>query len=285
MRLLRHGQAGTEKPGLLDNAGRIRDLSDVVQDINPAALHRLTAGELRSLKAEELPIVEPSVRLGPPVAGVGKLIAIGLNYRDHAKEANLPIPTEPIIFLKATSSICGPDDQIVIPRGSVKTDWEIELGVVIGAPCSYVDEKKALEHVAGYLLANDVSEREYQLERGGTWDKGKSCDTFAPLGPWLVTPEDVGDVQNLDMWLNVNGERRQTGNTATMIFDVRSIIAYVSRFMSLQQGDIIITGTPPGVGMGMRPNPQYLHAGDVVELGIQGLGQQRQRCVGAPTNA
>jgi 2,4-diketo-3-deoxy-L-fuconate hydrolase len=285
MRLLRYGRTGAEKPGLLDSADRLRDLSAVVPDINPATLKRLTDGELRDLKADDLPLVHSSVRFGPPVIGVGKLVAIGLNYSDHAKEANLAIPSEPIIFMKATSSICGPDDNVVIPRGSVKTDWEVELGVVIGAPCSYVDEEDALDHVAGYLVANDVSEREYQIERGGTWDKGKSCDTFAPLGPWLVTPEEVGDVQNLEMWLSVNGERRQTGNTATMIFDVRSIIAYVSKFMSLQAGDIIITGTPPGVGMGKRPSPQYLRAGDVIELGIQGLGRQRQRCIAALTDA
>lgn len=285
MRLIRYGRAGEEKPGLLDSADRLRDLSAAVPDINPATLKRLTDGELRDLKADDLPLVHSSMRLGPPVSGVGKLVAIGLNYSDHAVEANLAVPSEPIIFMKATSSICGPDYDVVIPRGSVKTDWEVELGVVIGAPCSYVDEKDALEHVAGYLLANDVSEREYQIERGGTWDKGKSCDTFAPLGPWLVTPEEVDDVQNLEMWLSVNGIRQQRGNTATMIFDVRSIIAYVSKFMSLQAGDVIITGTPPGVGMGKRPLPQYLRAGDVIELGIQGLGRQRQRCIAALTDA
>jgi 2,4-didehydro-3-deoxy-L-rhamnonate hydrolase len=279
MKLLRYGPPGQERPGLLDGQGRIRDLSGRIKDLDGSQLSPQALQGLASLDVEELPMVEGNPRLGPPVANVGKFIAIGLNFSDHAAESNLPIPKEPVVFMKATSCIVGPNDQVVIPRGSTKTDWEVELGVVIGTRASYVAKEQALDHVAGYLVVNDVSEREYQTERGGQWDKGKGCDTFGPIGPWLVTKDEVGNVQNLAMWLDVNGERKQTGTTATMIFDVATIVSYLSEFMSLLPGDIITTGTPPGVGLGQKPVPVYLKDGDVVRLGIEKLGEQQQAFV------
>jgi 2,4-diketo-3-deoxy-L-fuconate hydrolase len=279
MKLLRYGSPGQERPGLLDGQGRIRDLSGRIRDIDGSQLSPQALRELASLRVEDLPVVEGSPRLGPPVANVGKFIAIGLNFSDHAAESNLPIPKEPVVFMKATSCIVGPNDQVVIPRGSTKTDWEVELGVVIGTRASYVAKEQALDHVAGYVVVNDVSEREYQTERGGQWDKGKGCDTFGPIGPWLVTKDEVGDVQNLAMWLDLNGERKQTGTTATMIFDVATIVSYLSEFMSLLPGDVITTGTPPGVGLGQKPVPLYLKDGDVVRLGIEKLGEQQQTFV------
>jgi len=273
MKLVRFGPAGEEKPGIVDDGGVIRDLSGHIRDLDleePDLLARIAA-----LEVGRLPAVPANVRLGPPVSRVGKFIAIGLNYMDHAIEANMPIPAEPVVFMKATSCIVGPNDPVVLPRGSQKTDWEVELGVVIGRRASYVEVGQALDHVAGYVAVHDVSEREYQLERGGTWDKGKGCDTFGPIGPWLVTRDEVPDPRALELWLDVNGERRQRGNTATMIFGCAEIVAYVSRFMTLTPGDIITTGTPPGVGMGMKP-PTFLKRGDIVTLGISGLGDQRQ---------
>lgn len=279
MKLLRYGPAGQEKPGLLDEAGKIRDLSGVIPDLTGEAITPEGLAKLKALDVSSLPVVDGPVRYGAPVANVAKFIAIGLNFTDHAAESNLPIPSEPVVFMKATSCIQGPNDPVVIPRGSKKTDWEVELGIVIGKRASYVTKDEALDHVAGYVLINDVSEREYQIERGGTWDKGKGCDTFGPIGPWLVTSDEVGDVQQLGMWLDVNGQRRQTGNTATMIFDVKTIVSYLSEFMTLLPGDIITTGTPPGVGMGIKPEAVYLKAGDVIELGIDKLGRQKQTCV------
>jgi 2,4-didehydro-3-deoxy-L-rhamnonate hydrolase len=278
MKLVRYGKAGEEKPGLMMADGRLRDLSAVVPDIGPEQLGDAALARLRQLKPDELPLVEGSPRLGSPVMGVRKFIAIGLNYADHAAESGLPIPAEPIVFMKATSCIQGPDDAVMLPRDSVKSDWEVELGVVIGKRARYVPENEALDHVAGYCTINDVSEREYQIERGGTWDKGKGCDTFGPIGPWLVTRDEVPDPQRLAMWLELNGKRVQAGNTRTMIFSVAKIISYVSEFMTLEPGDVITTGTPPGVGMGMKP-PLYLKAGDRMALGIEGLGEQRQQVV------
>jgi 2,4-didehydro-3-deoxy-L-rhamnonate hydrolase len=275
MKLLRYGPKGRERPGILDASGRIRDASTLMRDVTADALAPEVIARLRGVALETLPVVEGAPRFGSPIAGTGKFIAIGLNYGDHAAEANLPIPTEPVIFTKAVSCIGGPNDDVMLPRGSTKTDWEVELGVVIGTRAAYVAEEVALEHVAGYCVVNDLSEREYQLERGGTWDKGKGCDTFGPIGPYLVTADEIPDPQNLDMWLDVNDERRQTGNTRTMIFPVRKLVSYVSQFMALLPGDIITTGTPPGVGMGQKP-PAYLRPGDVVTLGIGNLGQQRQ---------
>lgn len=274
MKLLRYGPVGQEKPGLLDAQGAIRDLSSHIADITPA---RLDGRELASLKAidpSSLPIVRDIPRYGVPVNGTRKFIAIGLNFTDHAIESNLPIPSEPVIFTKAISCLQGPDDAVRKPKNSTKMDWEVELGVVIGRRATYVAESRSLDYVAGYVVVDDLSERSFQLERGGTWDKGKGCDTFGPVGPWLVTPDEVGDVQNLDMWLNVNGERRQSGNTRTMIFGVATLVSYVSHFMTLEAGDIIATGTPAGVGMGMKP-PQFLNEGDVIELGVEKLGRQR----------
>ncbi len=276
MKLLRYGPAGQEKPGLLDGDGRIRDLSGHLPDLGPAALGKDALARLAALDVASLPVVDGAPRLGTPVANVAKFIAIGLNFADHAAESNLPVPKEPIVFTKAISSLSGPNDPVMLPRDSVKSDWEVELGIVIGTRASYVEEAQALDHVAGYCLVNDVSEREYQIERGGTWDKGKGCDTFGPVGPWLVTSDEVGDPQNLDMWLNLNGRRMQTGNTRTMIFTCAQIVSYVSRFMTLMPGDVITTGTPPGVGMGMKPEPVFLKAGDVMTLGIEKLGEQRQ---------
>lgn len=275
MKLVRYGNPGQEKPGLIDASGQLRDLSSVVNDIGPDQLDDAALEALRQHDASALPAVEGSPRLGSPLTGVRKFIAIGLNYADHAAESGLPIPAEPIVFMKATSCIQGPDDSVMLPRDSVKTDWEVELGVVIGTRARYVDEAEALSHVAGYCTINDISEREYQIERGGTWDKGKGCDTFGPIGPWLVTRDEIADPQNLGMWLDVNGRRMQTGSTRTMIFSVAKIVSYVSQFMTLEPGDVLTTGTPPGVAMGMKP-PVYLKAGDTMALGIEGLGEQRQ---------
>jgi 2-keto-4-pentenoate hydratase/2-oxohepta-3-ene-1,7-dioic acid hydratase in catechol pathway len=279
MKLLRYGPKGQEKPGTLDAEGRIRDLSGVVADITPNQLWGEGLAALKAVDPETLPLVEGQPRYGVPVNGVRKFIAIGLNFADHAAESNLPIPAEPVVFTKAVSCLTGPNDTVVIPRGSEKTDWEVELGIVIGKRASYVEQADALDHVAGYVLINDVSERAFQTERGGTWDKGKGCDTFGPVGPWIVTTDEVGDVQTLDMWLDLNGKRMQTGNTQTMIFGVAEIVSYVSQFMTLEPGDLITTGTPPGVGLGQKPEPFYLKAGDVMELGIEKLGSQRQSVV------
>ena len=284
MKLVRYGLPGQEKPGLLDAQGCLRDLSAVIGDLTPAQLGDEALAALRQLKTARLPLVPGSPRLGCPVAGVGKFIAIGLNYADHAAEAGMAIPAEPILFMKATSCIQGPDDDVMLPRGSKKSDWEVELGVVIGTRARYVAQKDALDCVAGYCTVNDVSERSFQLERGGTWDKGKGCDTFGPIGPWLVTRDEVPHPQRLDLWLDLNGQRMQTGNTRTMIFSVAKLISYVSQFMTLMPGDIITTGTPPGVGMGLKKDgqsaPVFLKKGDVMTLGVQGLGQQRQTVQG-----
>ncbi|MBI1217283.1 MAG: 2-hydroxyhepta-2,4-diene-1,7-dioate isomerase [Rhodobacteraceae bacterium] len=275
MKLLRYGPAGAEKPGMLDDEGRIRDLSGVIADIAGDVLTPAGLAALAALDAGSLPLVEGPVRYGACVGRVGKFMCIGLNYADHAAETGAAIPKEPILFMKATSAIGGPDDDVFIPRGSEKTDWEVELGVVIGKRAKYVGEAEALDHVAGYCVINDYSERAFQTERGGQWTKGKSSDTFGPIGPWLVTRDEVADPQNLAMWLTVNGTTRQDGSTRTMVFGVAHLVSYLSQFMSLEPGDVISTGTPPGVGMGMKP-PTYLRAGDVVELGIEGLGKQRQ---------
>ncbi|ANY17600.1 fumarylacetoacetate hydrolase family protein [Bordetella pseudohinzii] len=278
MKLVRFGPAGQEKPGLIDAQGVLRDLSGVVPDIGAAQLGRQALASLAAHDPAGLPAVAGEPRMGCPVANVGKFIAIGLNYFDHAAEVGAPVPKEPVIFMKATSCIQGPDDPVMLPEGSQKGDWEVELGIVIGERARYVEEAAALDYVAGYCVVNDVSEREFQMDRGGTWDKGKGCDTFGPIGPWLVTRDDVPDPQSLDLWLDVNGQRMQTGNTRTMIFGVKTIVSYVSRFMTLLPGDVIITGTPPGVGLGMKP-PVFLREGDVMTLGVQGLGSQRQRVV------
>ena len=279
MKLLRYGPAGRERPGMLDREGRLRDLSSHLTDIGPDCLSPTRLAELAKLNPASLPPVEGSPRLGVPVSGVGKFLAIGLNYADHAAESNLPIPKEPVVFTKAISSLTGPNDDVMLPRGSEKSDWEVELGTVIGSRAFYVEQADALDHVAGYCTVNDVSEREYQIERGGSWDKGKGCDTFGPVGPWLVTRDEIPDPQALGMWLDVNGARMQTGNTKTMIFGVAEIVSYLSRFITLMPGDIVTTGTPPGVGMGMKPGPVFLKPGDVMALGIDGLGEQRQDVV------
>ncbi|MET3780497.1 2-keto-4-pentenoate hydratase/2-oxohepta-3-ene-1,7-dioic acid hydratase in catechol pathway [Brevundimonas sp. 1080] len=278
MKLLRYGPKGQEKPGTLDAEGRIRDLSGYIADITPDQLYGPALEALKAIDPTTLPVVEGQPRYGVPINGVRKFLAIGLNFADHAAESNLLIPEEPVLFTKAITCLNGPNDDVVIPRGSEKTDWEVELGIVIGKPASYVTKAEALDHVAGYVLINDVSERAYQTERGGTWDKGKGCDTFGPVGPWLVTTDEVGDVQDLDMWLDLNGKRMQTGNTRTMIFGVAEIVSYLSEFMTLKPGDLITTGTPPGVGLGQKP-PLYLKAGDTVRLGIQKLGEQGQTFV------
>ncbi len=281
MKLVRYGQPGKEKPGLIDAAGKLRDLSGVVSDIGPDQLSDKVLAKLAKLKTDKLPLVKGKPRMGCPVANVRKFIAIGLNFADHAAESNLPVPKEPIVFMKATSCIQGPNDEVMLPKGSVKSDWEVELGIVIGKQASYVSQKEALDYVAGYCTVNDVSEREYQIERGGTWDKGKGCDTFGPIGPWMVTKDEVPNVQNLKMFLDVNGQRMQTGTTKTMIFGVTKLVSYVSQFMTLEPGDIITTGTPPGVGMGIKkdgkPAPVFLKKGDVMHLGIEGLGEQTQK--------
>ncbi|MFD1710168.1 fumarylacetoacetate hydrolase family protein [Ottowia sp. GY511] len=284
MKLLRYGPMGKEKPGVLDADGVLRDLSAVIPEIGPAQLGDVALARLRRLNLAQLPAVRGRPRLGCPVAQVGKFIAIGLNYADHAAEAGLPVPAEPVIFAKAVSCIQGSNDPVMLPKGSKKGDWEVELGVVIGRTARYVAQKDALDHVAGYCVVNDVSEREFQTERGGTWDKGKGCDTFGPIGPWLVTRDEVPNPQRLGLWLDLNGERMQTGNTRTMVFNVAKLISYVSRFMTLEPGDVLTTGTPPGVGMGWRdaagqPAPRYLKRGDRMALGIDGLGEQHQDVV------
>jgi 2,4-didehydro-3-deoxy-L-rhamnonate hydrolase len=283
MKLVRYGNPGKEKPGLIDAQGVLRDLSAVVPDLGAAQLSEASLKKIAKLKTDKLPAVKGKPRMGCPVAGIGKFIAIGLNYTDHAHEAGMAIPKEPIIFMKTISSIMGPNDDVMLPKGSLKGDWEVELGIVIGTKAQYVSQKDALKYVAGYTLSNDVSERAFQLERGPQWDKGKGCDTFGPLGPWLVTTDEITNPQKLAMWLDVNGERKQTGNTKTMIFGAAKIVSYVSEFMTLMPGDVIITGTPPGVGMGRKvdgkPAPQFLKKGDVMTLGIEGLGEQRQQVV------
>ncbi|WP_256752367.1 fumarylacetoacetate hydrolase family protein [Mesorhizobium sp. Mes31] len=275
MKLLRYGEVGSERPGLLDADGTIRDLSAHVTDIAGTTLHPASLDMLSKLDPKSLPVVSGKPRIGACVAGTGKFICIGLNYSDHAAETGATVPPEPIIFMKASSAIVGPDDDVLIPRGSVKTDWEVELGVVIGKTAKYVSEADALDYVAGYCVSHDVSERAFQAERQGQWTKGKSCDTFGPIGPWLVTKDEVADPQNIKMWLTVNGNTMQNGSTKTMVYGVAYLVSYLSQFMSLHPGDIISTGTPPGVGLGMKP-PVFLKAGDVVELGIEGLGQQKQ---------
>jgi 2-keto-4-pentenoate hydratase/2-oxohepta-3-ene-1,7-dioic acid hydratase in catechol pathway len=275
MKLLRYGSQGQEKPGILDGDGEIRDLSGIIPDLSGESLLPSSIEKMRNTDIARLPKVAGRPRIGPCVGGVGKFICIGLNYSDHAAESGMAVPVEPVVFMKATSSICGPDDTVVIPRGSKKTDWEVELGVVIGEPAKYVEEADALSHVAGYCVINDLSERAFQLEGTGQWVKGKSADTFGPIGPWLVTPDEVPDPQNLEMWLEVDGHRYQNGSTKTMVFGVAHLISYLSRFMSLRSGDIISTGTPPGVGFGQKP-PVYLRPGNRIQLGIRGLGQQNQ---------
>jgi 2-keto-4-pentenoate hydratase/2-oxohepta-3-ene-1,7-dioic acid hydratase in catechol pathway len=278
MKLVRYGKPGKERPGLIDAEGRLRDLSGVVPDIGPAQLAPKALAKLAKTKAEKLPLVRGKPRFGVPFTGATKFVAIGLNYSDHAAETGNPIPKEPIVFHKTLSCMQGPDDDVMLPKGSKKSDWEVELGIVIGSTARYVTKKDALKHVAGWCVVNDVSEREWQMERGMTWDKGKGFDTFGPVGPWLVTTDEIADPGKLDMWLDVNGVRKQTGSTKTMIFDCATLVAYVSQLFTLNPGDIITTGTPPGVGLGMKP-PQFLKAGDVMTLGIQGLGEQRQKVV------
>ena len=280
MKLLRYGDAGRERPGLLDADGRMRDLSSVVSDIAGDTLLPENLARLRDTDGSGLPEVPGNPRIGPCVGSVGKIVCVGLNYSDHAAESGLPVPDEPVLFMKATSAICGPYDNVEIPRGSEKTDWEVELGIVIGRPAKYVSPDQALLHVAGYCVVNDVSERTFQIERGGQWDKGKGHDTFGPLGPWLVTTDEVPDPQDLHMWLEVDGKRYQDGSTRTMIFGVAHLVSYISQFMSLQSGDVISTGTPPGVGLGQKP-PVYLKPGQTMRLGIAGLGEQRQTTVAA----
>ena len=275
MKLLRYGPAGREKPGMLDASGNIRDLSKVVGQIGWAEISPAGLKKLSKIKPESLPLVKGSPRLGVPYTGISKFVAIGLNYADHAKEAGMAVPAEPILFNKWTTSICGPNDDTVVPKGSTMLDWEVEIAIVIGSKCKEIDEKDAGKYIAGYCVVNDVSERHFQTQRGSQWDRGKGCDTFGPIGPYLVTQDEVGDPQKLDMWLKVNGEVMQKGNTSTMIFGCHNIVAYCSQFMTLMPGDIITTGTPPGVGMGMKP-PKFLKAGDVVELGIEKLGTQKQ---------
>lgn len=281
MKLLRYGVPGEERPGILDNQGRIHSLDKIVDDIGGEALLPASLKQISQLDIARLPLVAGEPRLGPCVGGVGKFVCIGLNYADHAAETNLALPAEPIVFNKWTSAIIGPNDDVHIPRESLKTDWEVELGVVIGQGGRYISEQDALNHVAGYCVVNDISEREWQIERGGTWDKGKGCDTFGPIGPWLVTADEIADPQSLNLWLEVDGQRHQNGNTRTMIFGVRYIISYLSRFMSLQSGDIIATGTPPGVGLGHKPQPIFLRAGQTMRLGVDGLGEQRQKVIAA----
>lgn len=276
MKLLRHGPRGAERPGMLHSDGTIRDLTGLVPDIGGAVISDTGLAMLRAVDPATLPVVPQGTRLGACVAGTGKFICIGLNYADHAAESGMQVPPEPVIFMKATSAICGPDDPVIIPRGSEKTDWEVELAVIIGKRAKYVSEAEAMDHVAGYAVAHDVSERAFQTERAGQWTKGKSCDNFGPLGPWLVTRDEVADPQDLALWLTVNGVSRQDGSTRTMVYGVKYLVSYLSQFMSLEPGDVISTGTPPGVGMGIRPTPVYLKRGDLVELGIKGLGSQRQ---------
>jgi len=280
MKLLRYGPPGKEKPGLVDKQGRIRSLHKKIKDITPETLSPAGLTALRKLNPEKLPLVSGKPRLGVPLTGISKIVAVGLNYSDHAKEAGLPIPPEPILFMKSITSLNGPNDKVKLPRNFKKADWEVELGIVIGRKAQYVEEKDALKYVAGFCVINDVSERHFQIERSGQWVKGKSCDTFCPVGPWLVTTDEIKDPQGLKMWLKVNGETKQDGSTSTMIFGVKHLVSYISQFMTLMPGDIIPTGTPPGVGLGMKPTPQFLQPGDVMEVGIDGLGTQRQQIVG-----
>jgi 2-keto-4-pentenoate hydratase/2-oxohepta-3-ene-1,7-dioic acid hydratase in catechol pathway len=280
MKLLRLGEPGHERPALLDGRGQPRDLSGHIKDIGPETLLPANLARLRALDEADLPVIEGDRRVGPCVAGVGKIVCVGLNYSDHAAESKMPVPTEPVLFLKPTSSIVGPNDDVEIPPGSEKTDWEVELGVVIGKPGKYIARERAHEHIAGYCVVNDLSERAYQLERGGQWDKGKGCDTFAPIGPWMVSADEVPDPQNLGLWLEVDGHRFQNGNTRTMVFGVLHLVSYISQFMSLRTGDIISTGTPAGVGLGQKP-PRYLKVGETMRLGIERLGVQQQRTVTA----
>ena len=281
MKLCRYGKNGFEKPGMIDAQGNIRDLSAVVEQIDQATISPAGLAKLRKIKAETLPLVKGEPRLGVPYVGISKFVAIGLNFADHAREANMPIPPEPVVFMKATTCITGPNDKVIVPKNSTKLDWEVELGVVICKKAQYVPEDKALDYVAGYCVVNDVSERAFQMQ-SSQWDKGKGCDTFGPIGPWLVTTDEIRDPQNLDMWLDVNGRRMQKGNTRTMIFGVAKLVSYCSQYMTLMPGDIITTGTPPGVGLGMKPEPVFLQPGDVMNLGIQGLGEQRQDVVAYP---
>ena len=279
MKFCRFGPKGQEKPGIVDADGKIRDLSGVISDLTPDTVRLSQLKKLTALDVAALPVVPDAPRYGVPVNGIGKIIAVGLNYADHAAESNLPVPPEPIFFTKAVTALTGPNDNVMKPRDATKMDWEVELGLIIGKTCRYVEESDALNHVAGYVLVNDVSERAFQKERGTQWVKGKGCDTFCPTGPWLVTPDEVGDVHNLDMFLDVNGQRMQTGNTKTLIFNVAKCISYISQFITLQPGDLVITGTPPGVGEGKKPNPIYLNAGDTMHLGVSKLGEQRQTVV------
>ncbi len=281
MKLLRYGPVGAEKPGMLDKEGRIRDLSDFVKDIDGSTLSPAKLAELAQINPEGLSIVHGTHRIGPCVARPLNFVLIGLNYADHAAETGMALPKEPIVFLKSLSAFCGPNDELPIPRGSVKTDWEVELGIVIGSRASYVSEENAMDHVAGYCVINDVSEREYQIERGGQWDKGKGCDGFGPVGPWMVTKDEIADPQDLHMWADVDGVRMQDGSTRTMVFGVKKLVSYVSQFMTLQPGDLISTGTPPGVGMGKKPEAIYLKPGQVVKIGVAGLGEQEQKTVAA----
>ncbi len=281
MKLCRYGKNGFEKPGMIDAQGNIRELSAVVEQIDQGTISPAGLAKLRKIKAETLPLVKGEPRLGVPYVGISKFVAIGLNFADHAREANMAIPPEPVVFMKATTSITGPNDKVIVPKNSTKLDWEVELGVVIGKKAQYVTLDKALDYVAGYCVVNDVSERAFQLQ-SSQWDKGKGCDTFGPIGPWLVTTDEIRDPQNLDMWLDVNGRRMQKGNTRTMIFGVAKLVSYCSQYMTLMPGDILTTGTPPGVGMGIKPDPVWLKPGDVMNLGIQGLGEQRQDVVAYP---
>lgn len=276
MKYVRFGKKGDEKPGILDASGRVRDLSVIINDLSGDVLSYLPV--LNNIDVDSLPLVEEGCRLGSPIAGTGKFICVGLNYADHAAESGMAVPSEPVLFMKATSAICGPNDPIIIPKKSSKTDWEVELAVIIGKPAKYVSESNALDHIAGYAVTNDVSEREFQIERQGQWTKGKSCDNFGQIGPWLVTPDEISDPQDLRLWLTVNGKTYQNGSTRTMVYGVAYLISYISQFMTLEQGDVISTGTPPGVGLGQTP-PQFLKPGDIVELGIDGLGQQRQETI------
>ncbi len=278
MKLCRYGKDGHEKPGIIDAQGKLHDLSKVVATLDAESLSPRNLARIAMIKPESLPVVTGNPRMGVPFTGISKYVAIGLNYSDHAAEAGMAVPTEPIIFMKATTSICGPSDDTILPRNATKLDWECELAIVIGTKAQYVSEEDSLNYVAGYCVANDVSERAWQLQ-SSQWDKGKGCDTFGPIGPWLVTPDEIGDPQNLDMWLDVNGKRMQSGNTRTMIFGVRKLISYCSHYMTLLPGDVICTGTPPGVGLGVKPTPVFLNVGDVVTLGIEGLGQQQQKIV------
>lgn len=277
MKLLRLGPKGAEKPALLHTDGTYRDLSSVVPDLKGDALTPAGLAKIKAADATKLPVLDSGLRIGPCVGFTGKFICVGLNYADHAAESNLPVPSEPILFAKATSAIIGPNDDVIIPKNSIKPDWEVELGIIIGKEARYVEEAQALDHVAGYCVVNDLSERHFQQERGGQWTKGKSSDTFGPIGPWLVTTDEIKDPQNLSMFLEVDGHRYQNGNTKTMIFGVKTLVSYISQFMSLQPGDVISTGTPPGVGMGIKPNPVWLKPGQTMRLGIEGLGEQQQR--------